>query len=161
MPSLLHMPRPPPPPLMHAVHAFMSRPDGHCWPRSAQNRQSWTFAGHAPPPEPEPEPPPQSFGHEADVSPVSHVPLPQMICGLLLPPLPQSGVQLPTSLAAHTLSPHTGAAATDASGPVPPPPPSSEPPLLQPAIDAQTNTRVVILIMRGIVLMPSTRSTPK
>jgi hypothetical protein len=113
------------------------------------------------PPPPEPEPEPQSFGHDAIVSPVSQVPLPQTICGLLLPLLPQSDAQLPTSLAAHTLSPQTGALPTDASGPVPPPPPSSVPPQLQPAIDAQTNTKVVILIMRGIVLMPSTRSTPK
>jgi hypothetical protein len=102
------------------------------------------------------------LGHAADVSPVSHVPLPQTGPVVLPPPLPQSAVQLPTSLAEQTLSPQTGAVLTEASGPVPPgpvPPPS--PPQLHPAIVEQTNTRVVILIMRGIVLMPSTRSTPK
>src|SRR5205814_1392106 len=127
--------------------------------------QSFGFAGHAPPPPPplpEPPPPPQSFGHDALVSPVSQVLLPQTGFGLLLPPpLPQSLVQLPTSLAAQTPSPQTGLPPpppppTAASGPPGPVPPS--PPQLQPA-NAQTNTTALILIMRGIVLMPIQRST--
>ena len=143
----------------------MSWPAGHIWPAIAQNKHSVGSAGHAAPepePEPEPPPPPQSFGHDALVSPVSHVLLPQT--GFVAPPPePQSALQLPTSLAAQTESPQT-AEATAASTPPPPPPAPSSPlpsPQAQPITnDAQTNSKVdVILIMRRIVLIRSTRST--
>jgi len=144
----------------------MSWPAGHIWPAIAQNKHSVGSAGHAAPepePEPEPPPPPQSFGHDALVSPVSHVLLPQTgFAAPPPPPEPQSALQLPTSLAAQTESPHT-AEATAASTPPPPPAPSSPlpSPQAQPITnDAQTNSKVdVILIMRRIVLIRSTRST--
>jgi hypothetical protein len=114
-------------------------------------------------PDPLPPPPPQSFGHDALVSPVSQVLFPQTGFTPLPPPppLPQSEVQLPTSLAAQMESPHVAPEATAASTPPPVPSSGLPSPHAQPTRnDAQTNTNVdVILIMRRIVLIRSTRST--
>lgn len=111
--------------MKQAAHALGSRPP-HIVASRVHARQVIRTVGSVQSTAPEPEPPPvQSFGQLALVSPVSQVPLPHtapvfepvllpVFEPVLLPAMPQSAVQLLTSLAAQTPSPHVEL--LDASG---------------------------------------------